>query len=152
MKGEVMVDINDERFKKGLANLKKLTKKFNLDERLIDEYKKGTRIASVHTKEDSDYMKVAVYLFEKQFPDCFVYYTIYQDTPFGTVVNMLYYNNNKEEWYLNDISEDGWIYAATLNRDMDTNCVDDDGNTIFIFDFGDIKLARAEKGGLSRVG
>lgn len=138
-----MVNKNDIRFNKGLTNLKKLTKKFNLDESFLDTYKQGMRCASILTKENVDLMKKAVAYFESEHPDCFVYYTIYQDTPFGTIVNMLYYNNREEEWYLNDVDDEGWIYAATFNLNIDSK---------YALEFGDIKLGKTENNMLCRVG
>lgn len=138
-----MVDKNDVRYKKGLTNLKKIIKKFDLDDSFLDVYKEGKKCASILTEVDVEFMQKAVSYFEYKFPDCFVYYTIYQDTPYGTVVNMLYYNNREEEWYLNDLSDDNWIYAATLNLDMDSQ---------YALEFGSIKLGVTENKLLYRVG
>lgn len=138
-----MIDKNDVRYKNGLTNLKKIVKKLELDDKFINNYKKGDRCATILSNEDPILMKKAVIYFESSHPDCFVYYTIYQDTPFGTVVNMLYYNNNEEEWYLNELSDDNYIYAATINLDIDSK---------YALEFGDIKLGTTENKNLCRVG
>ena len=123
-----MVTKEDIRYQKGLENLKKISKQFKLEKGFLDGYQKGKRCMSILSEMDPEIANEVVNYFEEKFPDTFVYYTIFQDTPYGGVVNMLYYNNEKDEWYLNDVNEEGWIYAATYNLDIN------------YFEFGDIKL------------
>ena len=136
-----MVNKEDKKYKKGFECLKVLTKRFNLQNKVLEIYNKGGRCASLLTDLDPNIIKIVVTCFENIFENTFVYYVIFQETSFGPVVNMLYLNDNEEEWYLNDVNEEGWIYAATLNLDGDGR-----------FEFGDICLDSTEHGVLCRKG
>ena len=106
-----------EKYMKGLESLTLLDKKFHI-KRCLKKYQ-DKKLVTISNNCDLPFQVIESYIadFENR-TGGLIYYVMADEFWFGKVISILFISEHKEEYELSKVNENGEIFAATYNLNM----------------------------------